>query len=106
MAALLEAANSPQEETERSRKWVEEEGEVFRKSTKLGVVQSEDAAGVEGENARGQKKVEAGVVKIDGVSGEALKQEVSTAAVAIVRNGTVESTPQRWQGEKLILPDP
>lgn len=89
MAALLEAANSPQEETERSRKWVEEEGEVFRKSTKLGVVQSEDAAGVEGENAGGQKKVEAGVVQSDGVSGEALKQEVSTA---VVRNGTVGST--------------
>lgn len=76
MAALLEAANSPQEETERSRKWVEEEGEVFRKSTKLGVVKSETGvekgdAGAEG--ASGKQRMTGD----DGVSGEALKQEVS-----------------------------
>lgn len=79
MAALLEAANSPQEETERSKRWVEEEGEVFRKSTKLGVVQGQPGgAGPGNDGADVQRSVSEGRLDLgDSVSGDVLKQEVS-----------------------------
>jgi hypothetical protein len=69
LAQGLEQSTSPVERT--SRKWVEEEAEIFRKGTRLGVANDEDEPEVGAGAAAGAKPANS-----DELTGEQLRQEI------------------------------